>query len=153
MKFNKYSAIYRNDDVIINDESVIGKVKDIKEYFRYELASQCMSTLDKNDYENFIDNCRLILDFIETLEYNDEDDDNKIIVKVHPMGSLYYDDYEEPRTCSECGKDMTEGYCIENGLEYYCSDECLHKHYTDEEYNELYDDGNGDSYYTEWEID
>ena len=46
---------------------------------------------------------------------------------------------------------MTEGFCIENGLEYYCSDECLHKHYTEDEYLEMYDDGNGDSYYTEWE--
>ena len=60
---------------------------------------------------------------------------------------------EQPRICSECGKEMTEGYCIENGTEYYCSDNCLHKHYTDEEYNELYDDGNGDSYWTTWEIE
>lgn len=57
----------------------------------------------------------------------------------------------ENRTCSECGKSMNSGYCINNGEEYYCSDECLHKHYTDEEYDEMYDDGNGDSYYTEWE--
>ena len=27
------------------------------------------------------------------------------------------------RTCSECSKLMTEGYCIDNGCEYYCSDE------------------------------
>lgn len=55
------------------------------------------------------------------------------------------------RKCSGCGKEMNEGYCIDNGLEYYCSDECLHKHYTEEEYEEMYDDGNGDSYWTEWE--
>ena len=95
MKFSKYSAIYRNDDLIINDEEIIGKVKDIKEYLRYELASQCMSAIGKYDYENFIDNCRLILDFIERLELNDENDDNRIIVRVHPMGSLYYEDYVE----------------------------------------------------------
>lgn len=58
---------------------------------------------------------------------------------------------EDKRICSECKKEMDKGYCIDNGLEHYCSDECLHKHYTEEEYEELYDDGNGDSYYTEWE--
>lgn len=58
---------------------------------------------------------------------------------------------EETRICSHCGKPMKQGYCIEGGSEYYCSDECLHAHYTDEEYLELYDDGNGDSYWTEWE--
>lgn len=55
------------------------------------------------------------------------------------------------RICSECKKKMNKGYCIENGLEYYCTDECLNKHYTEEEYLKMYDDGNGDSYYTEWE--
>ena len=54
------------------------------------------------------------------------------------------------KVCSECGKVMIEGYCIEGGQYYYCSDECLHKHFTKEDYEELYDDGNGDSYYTEW---
>ena len=66
-----------------------------------------------------------------------------------PFPSLEEMDY--PRTCSHCGNGMYEGYCIDAGLEYYCSDECLHKHYTEEEYLELYDDGNGDSYWTEWE--
>lgn len=59
----------------------------------------------------------------------------------------------ETRTCSECGKEMAEGYCIENGTEYYCSDECLHKNITEEEYLKLYDNGNGNSYWTEWECD
>ena len=54
------------------------------------------------------------------------------------------------RICSDCGKIMNAGYCINNGEEYYCNDECLHKHYTNEEYINMYDDGNGDSYYTEW---
>lgn len=58
---------------------------------------------------------------------------------------------DEKRRCSECKKEMSEGYCIENGEEYYCSDECLHKHYTESEYLEMYDDGNGDSYWTQWE--
>lgn len=63
----------------------------------------------------------------------------------------YEEEEEELRECSECGKEMTEGYCIDNGLEYYCSEECLHKHYTEEEYLEMYDNGNGDSYWTMWE--
>jgi hypothetical protein len=62
----------------------------------------------------------------------------------------WLNDLKEKRICSECGREMIEGYCIENGLEYYCSDECLHKNMTQEEYLELYNDGEGDSYYTEW---
>jgi hypothetical protein len=46
---------------------------------------------------------------------------------------------------------MNEGYVIGGGSEHYCSDYCLHKHVTHEEFLELYDDGDGDSYYTEWE--
>lgn len=58
---------------------------------------------------------------------------------------------EVKRTCTQCDKEMTKGYCIENGIEYYCSEECLHKNISEEEFNELYDNGNGDSYWTEWE--
>ena len=59
-------------------------------------------------------------------------------------------DLEHVRCCSECGRPMTEGFCIENGAEYYCSEECLHKHISEEEYQSLYDDGNGESYWTSW---
>lgn len=55
------------------------------------------------------------------------------------------------RICDHCKKEMNEGYCINDGQEYYCSKECLDQHYTEEEFSELYDDGNGDSYYTEWD--
>lgn len=57
------------------------------------------------------------------------------------------------RHCTECGKGMNQGYCIDNGLEYYCSEKCLYKNYTKQEWLELYDDGNGDSYWTTWEDD
>jgi len=53
--------------------------------------------------------------------------------------------------CTACGAGMNEGYVINGGEEYYCSDECLHKHITPAEFDELYDDGDGDSYWTEWE--
>jgi hypothetical protein len=59
-------------------------------------------------------------------------------------------DLEHIRVCSECGKPMTEGYCIEDGAEYYCSEECLHKHLTEEEFDNLYDEGRGNSYWTSW---
>lgn len=40
------------------------------------------------------------------------------------------------RRCSECGKLMREGYCVDMGVAYYCSDECLHSDFTDEEWKE-----------------
>ena len=89
MNFNKYSAIYRNDNLIIDSESVQGKTKDIKEYFTYELASQCMSDLG---YEEIVYNGRLILNLIDELENNNINDDFTIIVKYNPMGSLYFEE-------------------------------------------------------------
>lgn len=59
-------------------------------------------------------------------------------------------DLEHIRVCSECGKPMYEGYCIEDGAEYYCSDECLHKNLSDKQYEKLYDEGRGNSYWTSW---
>ena len=54
------------------------------------------------------------------------------------------------RTCNTCGKQMTEGYCVEDGREYYCSDECLFVDgYTPELRDADYE--NGSIYYTEWE--
>ena len=53
------------------------------------------------------------------------------------------------RRCSECGKLMREGYCIDAGADYYCSDDCLHKHFSDEEWSEEYNT-NDQSYYTSW---
>ena len=84
MKFEKYSAIYRNSDITITDDSVIGTVEDVKEYFRYELARQCMST--EINYENLCDNMDMIRDLFINLENDDEN--NKIKVKYHPMGAL-----------------------------------------------------------------
>ena len=77
--------------------------------------------------------------------------ENKIWLDDESLGYIDITNNDNSRVCNECMKKMYEGYVIENGFEYYCSDECLHKHYTEEEYLELYDNGNGDSYYTEWE--
>lgn len=57
------------------------------------------------------------------------------------------------RKCKECGKGMNEGYVINGGVAHYCSDACMHKHVSAEEFEELYDDGDGDSYWTEWDAD
>ena len=73
-----------------------------------------------------------------------------ITIIMHNINKMMHDE-NNIRRCSHCNKPMKNGYCIDNGLEYYCSDECLHKHYTDEEWENLYDDGNGNSYWTEWE--
>lgn len=59
-------------------------------------------------------------------------------------------DLEHIRVCSECGKPMYEGYCIEDGAEYYCSDECLHKNLSGKQFEKLYDEGRGNSYWTSW---
>jgi hypothetical protein len=59
-------------------------------------------------------------------------------------------DLQHSRCCSECGKPMYEGFCIEDGADYYCSEECLYKHLSEEEYNQLYDEERGNSYWTSW---
>jgi hypothetical protein len=57
------------------------------------------------------------------------------------------------RTCDVCGDAMTEGYLIGGGQGYYCSDNCLHTEISPEEFEDLFADGEGDSYWTEWEED
>ena len=54
--------IYRNDNIIIKDDTVTGSIKDLKEYFRYELASQCMAF--NFNYENFRDNVKNIMELL-----------------------------------------------------------------------------------------
>ena len=56
--------IYRNDNIIEKDNYVIGTIKDLKEYFRYQIASQCMS----GEEEGFINEIREICDLLDTLE-------------------------------------------------------------------------------------
>ena len=83
--------LYKNDDIEKTTEYVKGSIKDLKEYFRYEIASQCM-TGNECEYENFSDNVRNIIDLLDNLYedtmndiYNDLD-----IIKVcdHPMGGF-----------------------------------------------------------------
>lgn len=76
-------------------------------------------------------------------DYNDHDH-TIIPIECNKMINL-----ENVRRCDVCGKPMYAGYCTVYG--YYCSDECLLSVMTWDDYLELYDNGNGDSYYTEWE--
>lgn len=60
---------------------------------------------------------------------------------------------DDVRRCNCCGSVMWQGYVIDGGAAYYCTDTCLHTVMTEAEYMELYADGDGDSYWTEWEPD
>ena len=84
MKLNRYSAIYRNDNLEFTDvESVKGKLKDIKTYIRYQLASQCMSDLS---FEELVYNGKMILDLLE--ESEEVNENKKVELYFNPMGSL-----------------------------------------------------------------
>lgn len=102
---------------------------------KYEIMDKlaCLQTLQDLEQDDLV-----ALSIAQTVINEISDDEWDRIIEDHV------------RVCDECGKFMTEGYCISGGDYYYCSDECLHKHYTQDEYLELYDDGNGDSYYTDW---
>lgn len=83
--------IYKNDNIKIESDAVIGTIKDLKEYFRYELASQCMS--GEKEQENFIYNVKNIIELLENLT---EDLENELysendIVKIldNSMGGFY----------------------------------------------------------------
>lgn len=81
--------IYRNDNIEVTSDYVRGTIKDLKEYFRYEIASQCMTGGDC-DYENFSDNVKNIMELLDNL-YEDTDnnifsDNDIMIVKEHAMG-------------------------------------------------------------------
>lgn len=55
------------------------------------------------------------------------------------------------RKCKTCGNEMTEGYCIDDGMRYFCSTTCLHTEISEEEYLDMFD--NDCAYWTQWEDD
>lgn len=94
MRFDKYSAIYRNDNLKFTDiDSVIGKVKDLKEYLKYELASQCMSM--KLSYEELVFNGKIILYLLEDIEESGIDEDKVMELYYNPMGALELREVED----------------------------------------------------------
>ena len=129
------------NEPIINEELIKGNPVRIESVLKMEIANEILKM--GNNYEDVCANMRMTADVFELLE--EHINEEEVTLKYNQMGEWYYVEKEEPRTCSECKKEMTKGYCIENGLEYYCSDKCLH--------DKLYDNGNGDSYYTEWECE
>ena len=52
------------------------------------------------------------------------------------------------RYCSECGREMSCGYVINDGEQYFCSDQCLHMNISEEEYEDLVQEDL--AYWTEW---
>lgn len=83
--------LYRNDNIIEKDDTVTGTIKDLKEYFRYEIARQCMAG-DECDYENFSDNVKNIIELLDNLYKDTENDifsDNDIVkISAHVMGGF-----------------------------------------------------------------
>lgn len=83
--------IYHNDRIEEKEDYVIGSIGDLKEYFRYQLASLCM-TGKECDYEEFRDNINKIIELLDNLY---EDTMNNILsdldvvrVSKHPMGNF-----------------------------------------------------------------
>jgi hypothetical protein len=56
---------------------------------------------------------------------------------------------KELRTCKDCGKGLTEGYCINGGEEYFCNDH--EPAYFLNLYKESEDMESFDTYWTQWE--
>lgn len=75
--------IYRNDNIIEKDNYVIGTIKDLEEYFRYQIASQCMS--GEEEKEGFTNEVREICDLLDTLEENLQLYPDYTVMKVSKM--------------------------------------------------------------------
>lgn len=58
--------IYRNDNIIETDDYISGTLKDLKEYFRYKIASLCMSGEDEQ--EGVTNTVREICDLLDEFE-------------------------------------------------------------------------------------
>ena len=75
--------IYRNDNIIEKDNYVIGTTKDLKEYFRYQIASQCMT--GEEEKEGFINEIRYICDLLDNLEEDSQLYPDYATIKVSKM--------------------------------------------------------------------
>ena len=82
--------------------------------------------------------------------YRDKWDENTSgDVIAESFVDYWWDTNRTCRRCSECGKLMRDGFCVNMGEAYYCSDDCLYKHFTP--YGWLQEcDNNNQSYFTEW---
>ena len=87
--------IYRNDNIIEKDNYVMGTIKDLKEYFRYQIASQCMT--GEEEKEGFTNEVRQICDLLDTLKEYTQLYSSNATMKVHKMemGNFIVDEYIE----------------------------------------------------------
>ena len=74
--------IYRNDNIVEKDNYVIGTTKDLKEYFRYQIASQCMTGEEEEGFTNEI---REICDLLDNLEEDSQLYPDYAMMKVSKM--------------------------------------------------------------------
>ena len=75
--------IYRNDNIIEKDNYVIGTTKDLKEYFRYQIASQCMTGSEEK--ESFTYEVRELCDLLDTLEEDSQPYPDYAMINVSKM--------------------------------------------------------------------
>lgn len=83
--------IYSNSDILEKDNSVIGSIKDLKTYFRYKIASLCM-TGDECDYESFSFDVNETIGLLDNLyedTFNDILSDNDIIEVTRMNGGNF----------------------------------------------------------------
>lgn len=86
--------IYRNDNIIEEDDYIKGSVKDLREYFRYKIASFCMSGSD--ELEGFTYEVRELCDLLDKLQVLEEYGNNTIVkVFKAPMGNYTFESEEE----------------------------------------------------------
>lgn len=78
--------IYKNDNIIIKDEEIKGTIEDLREYFRYQIASLCLT--GEKEREGFTQEVREIADLLDNLEEDLQlyDKNDFLIVRRHPMG-------------------------------------------------------------------
>ena len=75
--------IYKNDKIIEKDNYVIGTIEDLREYFRYQIASLCMTGSEEK--EGFINEIRNICDLLDNLEENLQLYSSCAVMKVSKM--------------------------------------------------------------------
>lgn len=131
----------------VDEEKMCGTPTQLKNYIKKEVKYQ-MTHLEDIGIEMVSFNLKMSAEILDII--NENSDKKLLTLLYNPMGSWFLKE-ETERVCSECGKAMKKGYVIEDGMEYYCSNKCLHANISQKNYLELYDDGNGNSYWTEWE--
>lgn len=75
--------IYRNDNIIEKDNYVVGSIKELKEYFRYQIAGLCMT--GEEEKEGLTNEIRYICDLLDTLEEDSQLYPNYAVMKVSKM--------------------------------------------------------------------